>query len=181
MLPKLTTIAAAIAVGAALGCAQPNVALADAPQARGVNLSRTVHSADTTATLPQGCQRQTAYGTKGWWSAVEGCLVDRYGHSTVKVEAQCQYRSLVFYSVVACDVSGQYSVSKDGKPLKDGSFSFQTDPHHGGGSDYYLRYMCQGSGTYTLKLTKIRTVGYYKGSQRGNAAMPDITVIAKGC
>ncbi|MEU4351847.1 hypothetical protein [Streptomyces sp. NPDC023838] len=179
MLPKLTKIT--IAAAAVLGCVQPNVASANVAQASDVSLSRTGHSAGTAAALPQGCQRQEAYGTSGWWSAVQGCLADRYGRSTVKIEANCKYKSVLLYSVNACDVSGHYSVQKDGKALKEGRFVFRTDPFHGGGSDYYQAYACDGSGTYTLKLTDIHTVGSYKGQTRGVASVPDITVVAKGC
>jgi hypothetical protein len=180
LLPKITV--AAVAAVAALAFTQSNAAAANLAQTTHGSLSRTAHPAGIAAAPPEGCQRQEAYGTPGWWSAVQGCLTNQDGRSVVKIESDCQYKSLVTYSHVACNVRGRYAVSKDGEVLQSGTFGYTTDPFHGGGTVYYQAYTCAGTGTYTLKLTDIKTVesrpGYFP---RGDGSVPDITAVAMGC
>ncbi|MEV4441155.1 hypothetical protein AB0K09_19470 [Streptomyces sp. NPDC049577] len=107
-------------------------------------------------------------------------MANNNGRPLVTIDAQCQYKGLVFYTAVVCNVSGHFSLSKDGKVFWEGPFSIQTDPDHGRDRTVRLGYACHGPGSYTLKVTNISTVES-ELHPRGRGPVPDITVTDTGC
>jgi hypothetical protein len=183
LLPKLTNITAAtVAAVAAFGCTQASAAQHNVAQTAHMNLSRTAYPAAVAAAPPQGCQRKEAYGSSGWWAALQGCLTTFNGRPVAKIENDCQYKGVLAYSKVMCRIQGHYSVSKDGQVLQEGAVDYVGDPIHGGGTIYQFPYSCSDTGTYTLRFTGLQTYEHRPGYfPRGSGPVPDITVEAAGC
>ncbi|GGV22133.1 hypothetical protein GCM10010260_72940 [Streptomyces filipinensis] len=177
----LTRIAATVASVATVACLLPAAASANPAWTADGHLPRTVTSPGLAAAPPEGCKRVEAYGANThWWSALEGCLTTEPGHPAVRVESDCQYSSLrVTWTHVGCRVWVKYSVSKDGKEIAQGDFSYGSDPHHGGGTSRSTWYTCEGHGTYTLKFIERWTED--SGKPNSRVELPYLTVTADGC
>ncbi|MFF5705186.1 hypothetical protein ACFY7H_22165 [Streptomyces sp. NPDC012794] len=142
------------------------------------------------AAPPEACASQEAYGTPGWWSKVTVCLTSHEGRPVIKIDTDCQYKSLALYSKVRCRVTGKYTLSRLSAKnmvftpieLQSGSVMYGTDPIHSGHTAAAYDYACDGRSFYTVKVTNLETKEIQPGGySRGNGTVPDVEVRASGC
>ncbi|WP_329255446.1 hypothetical protein OG223_30440 [Streptomyces sp. NBC_01478] len=135
----------------------------------------------TAAAPPSACKTVKNYSKyKRRWMKAEACLKVQDGKPAMYFWGECQIQdksTAYSWHYETCVVKAIYTLSKDGKELTNGSFTYDsiTDGVH----DAYKAYDCQGTGTYTLHAEQ----NSYGNNAFGedDPAYTEVSVSATGC